>query len=53
MIKPKYDDRANDGDKHAVEVEASDAGRSNGGEQEPSDHGADDAEHDVKQQTLT
>ena len=53
MIGPKHDDGANDGDQHTVEIEAGDAGRTDGCEQEPADHGANDDKHDVEQQSLT
>ena len=53
MIGPKHDDGANDGNQHAVEVEAGDPRRAYGCEQEAADHRADDPEHQVKQQSLT
>ena len=47
MVDQQHDDRADDGDEQAVEVEAGYWGRAEEREQVAADNRADDAEHDV------
>jgi hypothetical protein len=53
VIDPQDQDRADDRHKHAPDVEAGDAGRAEHSEQIAADHGSDDAEHDIHENTLT
>jgi len=52
VVAPEHEDSAHHGDEHAVEIEARDARCADGRKQKPTDHGADDTEHDVEQETL-
>ena len=53
MVSPENDDGTHNGDEHAVEIEAGDARRSDGGKQEAAEDRSDDAKHYVEQETLT
>src|ERR1700736_3958277 len=52
VIDHQHDDRADNSDEHAVEVEARDGSRAELGEQEATHDRADDAQHDVKNDTF-
>jgi hypothetical protein len=52
MVDDQHDNRANHGNKHAVEVEAGDPSGAELREQKAADNGADDAKDDVEDQAL-
>jgi hypothetical protein len=52
VIDQKHDDRADDGDDDAVEIEAGYSLSTSQGKQKSPDHRADDAEHNVQNHTL-
>jgi len=53
VIKDEYDNRPDDRDEHAVEIEASDSRRTKLGKEEAADDRANDAEDDIEDETLT
>src|SRR4029077_2653759 len=51
VVDHQYEDRADDGNQEAVDVEGGDgAADTEGLDDETADHGTDNAEHDIKQQ---
>src|SRR5215469_16498870 len=48
VIEHEHDDRADDGDEHAPEIEPGDARAAQPGEDESPHDAADDAEHDIE-----
>jgi hypothetical protein len=52
VVDEKHNDRPNDGDEHAVDVQTSDWSRAHQGEEKAADDGTDYAEHYVKEQPL-
>jgi hypothetical protein len=53
VVDDQHDDRPNDSDKHAVKIEAGNARRAKGGEDEASDNCSDHAKDDVEKEALT
>src|SRR5438105_1839327 len=47
VVQHQYDDGADHGDEHRIEIKAGDALSSEGAEYEAADQSADNAEHDV------
>jgi chemotaxis methyl-accepting protein methylase len=52
VIKDEYDNRPDDRDEHAVEIEASDPRRTKLRKEEAANYRANDAEDDIEDETL-
>ncbi len=52
VVDPKYDDRADNRDNQALDVDPGHRRGTKERENKPADDGADDAEHDVQNDTL-
>ena len=53
VVDPQHDDRADNGDDHAVEIEAGNSDPAQGVENEAPDNGPDNAEHAIEKKALT
>ena len=53
VVDPQHDDRADNGDDHAVEIEAGNSDPAQGVENEAPDNGPDNAEHGIEKKALT
>ena len=53
VVDPQHDDRADNGDDHAVEIEASNSDPAQGVENEAPDNGPDNAEHGIEKKPVT